>query len=265
MTPSLHDYITASLHHCITASFRHILTASLIVSAAGCASTGGNGATPPAGNTLYTARGNEPGWSLTVGTDRLAFTTGYGKRTVVVPLPGKQELAGGVSYRYDARTEAHRLRVHVRRQVCRDTMTGVPYPDIVAVILDRERPLAGCGGAAESLLHGAWTVESVDGAEVAEKARATLDFRPDGRLGGRAFCNSYTTDYAVTGEGLRINDAIAATRMACPPALMRQEATFLEILGSVTAHDIRPDGALVITGAGDRTIVARREKTEGGR
>lgn len=244
-------------------STRHCITASLLLFLAGCAATTGDGAPPPAGNTPYTARGNEPGWSLTVGADRLTLVTGYGQRTVVVPLPGKQVLAGD-AYRYAARTEAHTLRVHVRRQVCRDTMTGVPYPDIVAVIVDQERPLAGCGGAPESLLHGTWAVESVDGAAAAEKARATLDFRPDGRLGGRAFCNSYSTGYAVTGEGLRVNGAIAATRMACPPPLMRQETEFLQILGGVTAHDIRPDGALVITGAGGRAIVARRTAADGG-
>jgi heat shock protein HslJ len=239
-------------------SLRHCITASLILLLAGCTAIGSDGAPQPAGTYIYTARGNEPGWSLAVGTNRMTFTGDYGKRIIVMPLPPRQILAGGVSYRYDARTEARALRVQVRRQVCRDTMTGVPYPDIVAVIVDNERPLAGCGGAPDSLLHGAWTVEAIDGAAVAEKARATLDFRPDGRLGGRASCNSYSTGYAVTGEGLRINGAIAATRMACPPPLMRQETEFLEILTGVTAHDIRPDGALVITGAGGRTIVARR-------
>ncbi len=238
---------------------RPCVTASLALLLAGCAATGGDGAPQPGSTYTYTARGNEPGWRLDTGADRLTLTTGYGARKIVAPLPGKQVLAGGASYRYAVRTEAHAVRVHVKRQVCRDTMTGVPYPDIVAVIVDDERPLAGCGGAPESLLHGAWTVESVDGMAVAEQARATLEFRPDGRLGGRAFCNSYTTGYAVTGEGLRINGAIAATRMACPGPLMRQEAAFLEILGGVTAHDIRPDGALAITGAGGRLIVARKQ------
>ncbi len=233
-------------------------------SLAGCAATGGDGAPPPAGNTAgnttYMARGNEPGWSLVMSGDRLTLVTGYGKRRIVAPMGRKDMLAGGVSYRMEARTEAHALRVQVKRAVCRDTMTGVPYPNIVAVIVDNERPLAGCGGAPESLLHGAWTVESLDGETVGEKARATLEFRPDGRLGGRAFCNSYSTGYAVTGEGLRIEGAIAMTRMACPGPLMRQEKLFLDILGAATAHDIRPDGALAITGAGGKTLVARKQR-----
>jgi len=238
------------------------LLASLIaVTLAGCAATGGDGTPPPAGNTNYTARGNEPGWSLAMSGDRLTLITGYGERRIVAPLARKDVLAGGTGYRIVTRTDAHELRVQVRRRVCRDNMSGVPYPDIVAVIVDQERPLAGCGGAPESLLHGTWTVESVDGEAVEEKARATLDFRPDGRLGGRAFCNSYSTGYTVTGEGLRINGNIAVTRMACPGPLMRQEKLFLDILGAATSHDIRPDGALAITGAGGKAIVARKTVT----
>lgn len=239
-------------------SLRHLLTPLLAAGLlAGCATTGDD-ALPPAGNTLYTARGNEPGWSLAMSGHRLTLVTDYGKRKIVAPMGRKDTLAGGVSYRMETRTEAHAVRVQVKRTVCRDTMTGVPYPDIVAVIVDNERPLAGCGGAPESLLHGVWTAESVDGETAPERARATLDFRPDGRLGGRAFCNSYATSYAVTGEGLRINGSIAATRMACPEPLMRREKAFLDILAGATAHDIRPDGALAITGADGRTVVARK-------
>lgn len=207
---------------------------------------------------MYTARGNEPGWSLAMGKDSLALITGYGQRTIVAPMSRKDVLAGGISYRMVTRTEEHALRVHVKRTVCRDTMTGVPYPDIVAVIVDSERPLAGCGGAPESLLHGAWTVESIDGEAVPEKARATIEFRAGGRLGGRAVCNSYSAGYTVTGEGLRINGNMAVTRMACAGPLMRLEKTFLDILAGTTAHDIRPDGALALTGAGGRVLVARR-------
>jgi heat shock protein HslJ len=244
----------------MSGSFRRLVAVSLVAMAlAGCAATG-DGEAPPAGNTFYTARGNEPGWRLTVDAARITLVTSYGERKIAAPLPRKQLLAGG-SYRYQSRTADHALRVQVRRQVCRDTMSGVPHPDIVAVIVDNERPLAGCGGTPESLLHGEWTVESVDGEAVTEQVRATLDFRPDGRVGGRAFCNSYTTGYAVTGEGLRTRDAIAATRMACPEPLMRQEKNFLDILGTMTAHDIRPDGALVITGADGRMIVARKPAT----
>jgi heat shock protein HslJ len=235
------------------------LLASLIaVALAGCAATGGDGTPPPAGNTIYTARGNEPGWSLAMGKDRLTLITGYGERRIVAPMARKDVLAGGTGYRMVTRTDAHEVRVQVRRRVCRDNMSGVPYPDIVAVVIDQERPLAGCGGAPESLLHGAWTVESVDGEATSDQAGATLEFRTDGRLAGRAFCNSYSTGYAVTGEGLRINGAIATTRMACPGSLMRREKSFLDILAGVTAHDIRPDGALAITGADGRTVVSRK-------
>jgi heat shock protein HslJ len=123
--------------------------------------------------------------------------------------------------------------------------------------------LAGCvatsgeAPAPAALLHGAWVVEAIEGASPG-KARATLNFQPDGRLAGVAFCNHYTARYAVNGEGLRVGPA-AATRKACPPPLMTLESTFLEILQSARSHAVRPDGTLVITGAGGRGIIARKE------
>lgn len=224
---------------------------------AGCAAPGGE-APQPADAAAYTARGHQPAWSLTVAAGRITVVTDEGKQRFAIPLPAKQVLAGG-GYRYDARTEAHALRVQVVGRVCRDPLTGVPYPDIVAVIVDGQRPLAGCGGTPESLLHGEWLVEDIDGAGLVEHSRVTLDFRPDGRLSGRASCNAYTTHYTVTGAGLRLNANIAATRMACPEALMRQEKAFLGILQTVAAYDIRPDGALALTGAGGRIVLARRK------
>jgi heat shock protein HslJ len=46
--------------------------------------------------------------------------------------------------------------------------------------------------------------------------------------------------------------------MACPPALMRQEALFLDVLQNVRRFDLSPDGALILETGDQRTITARR-------
>jgi heat shock protein HslJ len=46
--------------------------------------------------------------------------------------------------------------------------------------------------------------------------------------------------------------------MACPPALMQQEARFLEVLRNVRRFDVSANGALVLQTGDRRTITARR-------
>jgi heat shock protein HslJ len=59
----------------------------------------------------------------------------------------------------------------------------------------------------------------------------------------------------LTGEGLTFGPA-AATRMACPGALMQIESAFLAVLARVTHFDMR-DGALLLM-AGDRVALQLR-------
>ena len=47
--------------------------------------------------------------------------------------------------------------------ICRDSMTGMPYPETVTVET-REQTLRGCGGAPIELLTGReWVVEDISG------------------------------------------------------------------------------------------------------
>lgn len=107
-------------------------------------------------------------------------------------------------------------------------------------------------------LHGPeWVVEDIAGGGVIDHSRTTLLFAADGTLAGLAGCNRYSTRYDAQGWSLSVG-AIAATRKACPPALMDQEARFLDLLAAVQRFAIADDGALVLTAAGGETITARR-------
>ncbi len=109
-----------------------------------------------------------------------------------------------------------------------------------------------------SPLQGAeWVVEDIGGGGIIDNSRVTIRFGNDGRLSGRGGCNSYGAPYTLDGNGLKIGRA-AATMMACAPALMRQEGTFIRLLEQVQRFDRTADGGLVLVAADGRRIVARR-------
>lgn len=102
-----------------------------------------------------------------------------------------------------------------------------------------------------------WIVEDIDGGGIIDRSRATLVFGPDGRLSGRGSCNAYTGQYVMAGDSVTVS-GIVSTTMSCAPALMAQEARFLEVLRDVKRFEIRADGALVLHTDDRRSILARR-------
>ena len=202
----------------------------------------------------FRARGNEPGWSLMIDEAGLALTTRYGEERLVAPGYTVETLAGTRRYRAD--TDGRTLAVTVEDRPCADTMSGLPHPSAVTVMVDDER-LEGCGGDPLALLQGGeWVAQTIDGQPLAADSRPTLAFA-DGRVAGSASCNRYTGGFTLTGEGLIIGQ-VATTMMACPPELMAQEKLFLDVLAAVQSFALGPDGTLVLRTGDQRTITARR-------
>lgn len=200
----------------------------------------------------WRASGNEPGWQLQIAA-RLVFTAGDTR--LDVPAPAPQVTADGRRYR--ASEGARSIDVTVANRRCADSMTGMPHPHSVEVRLDGKR-FRGCGGSPADLLTGAeWVVEDIGGAGLVDRSRATLTFGDDGRVSGRASCNSFNARWTLTGERLSIDQA-ASTRKACPPALMDQERRFLAVLQNVMRFEIDASGALLLVDEQDRRIRARR-------
>ncbi|MFW5835058.1 MAG: META domain-containing protein [Pseudomonadota bacterium] len=199
------------------------------------------------------ARGNEPGWNLTLDDDRMVLVTDYGA-TRLETLRPDASVEGGVT---SLAVPAFGVAVRLTDSLCHDDMTGMPYPRTAVVDL-ADRTLRGCAGEPRTLLVGPeWIVEDVAGTGIVDRSRITLTFDDAGRLAGSAGCNRFTTSYTLTGEGLSVARP-AATMMACPEALMNQERRFLEALAATTAFDIDRTGALVLSGAGERLLLARR-------
>jgi heat shock protein HslJ len=144
-------------------------------------------------------------------------------------------------------------------RLCVDTMSGMPRPNRVTVLLDG-RELNGCGGDPAVLLQGAeWVVEDIAGAGIVDGSRATLNFGADGQLAGSGSCNRYSGSYMLTGEGLSVSSKTAMTMMACVPALMQQESRFMELLSQVRRFRLGADGALILESDTGGTITARRQ------
>lgn len=203
----------------------------------------------------FRATGNEPGWRLDITAQAMTLLADNGRTRIEAPTPVSE--AGDGFMRFRAPAAGVGLVATILERRCADSMTGMPYPSEVVVAF-AGRTLNGCGGDPATLLQGAeWVVEDLRGAGAVDGSRATLRFTADGRISGRAWCNSYTAAYALTGEGLTISKA-ASTMMACEPALMRQERLLLDLLAQVRRFTIDADGALVLHAAGGRAIIARR-------
>jgi len=201
---------------------------------------------PPPGEP-FRARGQEPGWNVLLAAGKAELVLDYGQQRLSLPL--LDTTREGRVTRFRAADGSHRMAMDVARRKCNDIMSGMPYPYVVALEIDG-RVLTGCGGESIDLLAGReWVVEDLDGGGIIDRSRITLEFdAASSRLAGRGSCNRYTAGYTLSGEGLNIT-GVAATRMACAPALMNQEQKFFRILEGIGHFDIDATGALVLTGS----------------
>jgi heat shock protein HslJ len=197
--------------------------------------------------------GNEPFWSVDIAAGELRLTR-LGEGDLSLPIIASEADADGVQA-ITAADPAQGLRAVLTRRpmICHDTMTGMPHPESIDLVLG-DLNLSGCGGAPIDLVAGHdWQVSAIGGVAVLESAAITLHFSTDAGIAGVGGCNRWFATFALTGEGLHIG-AIGATKMACAPHVMDQEAGFFRALRAVTGFDIAIDGTLVMM-AGDRPVI----------
>jgi len=202
---------------------------------------------------LYVARGNEPGWQIRITGGLMHYSGDYGETEIAAPLPAPASVAEGRLYA----PEGADLRLTLAPALCRDDMTGMPYPHR-AIVETGGKVLEGCGGDPRDLLAAhPWRVEDIGGAGIIDASNVTLAFTPGGGLSGSGGCNRYHAGFELSGEGLHIGQA-ASTMMACPEALMAQERRFFDALARVERFDVTPDGALHLLAGEDVALTARR-------
>jgi heat shock protein HslJ len=94
--------------------------------------------------------------------------------------------------------------------------------------------------------------EAVNDAPVAGTRPPTLRLE-GGRASGNTGCNSFTGSYTLSGERLEFG-AIATTRMACEPAVMEQERSYLSTLAVVRSYSRYGNGSLSLIAPDGRAI-----------
>ncbi len=105
-----------------------------------------------------------------------------------------------------------------------------------------------------------WLAEDIMGAGVVDRAQSTLQPLPEGRITGSSGCNRFTGQ-GVLREGRVEIGLLATTRMACPPAVMNQEAKYLRALAASKRYEVGQDGLLrFYDGAGQLTVRFSRLK-----
>jgi heat shock protein HslJ/membrane-bound inhibitor of C-type lysozyme len=204
----------------------------------------------------FRATGNEPFWNIEMDHTRVELIMDLGETRINVALTEPEPVEDGRRYRN--LIEDGDLQITILDRLCMDTMSGMPHPKTVEVVLDDLR-LRGCGGEPAELLQGQeWVVEDIGGGGIIDRSRVTLNFGTDGRLWGRASCNSYLGGFALTGESLSLSPS-ATTMMACAPSLMNQETKFLDLLARVQRFEVDRTGVLVLHANDASTLLARRE------
>lgn len=228
---------------------------ALLLGASTSALAAGDTAEKPA--LPLTARGNEPGWLLTLDGGRIAFRTADDgvKAEGVLPEP---VLEGDV---WHYKVHGSDLAVEIASVVCRDTMTGMPSPLTVTVAAGG-KSFSGCGGDPISLLAGeAWHVTEIGETKVPEDVTVDLQFDAEKKsVFGSSGCNRYFGGFTLTGEGFGFQRGMAGSMMACEEHKSQIEAKFLAALEAIDRFDFGADGALLLLASDKPSIRAVRSK-----
>jgi heat shock protein HslJ len=80
-----------------------------------------------------------------------------------------------------------------------------------------------------SLLGSEWLLEDLGGSGVIDSIQATLAFPEAGKVVGNGSCNRFFGPAEISGDTIKLGP-LAASRMACPEAVMNQETKYLDAL-----------------------------------
>ena len=100
-------------------------------------------------------------------------------------------------------------------------------------------------GALAGLEGTAWRLEDLGGRGVVDRGESMVAFDVDGTVYGSGGCNRFQGTYERQGYDLSFGP-LAATRMACPEAVMEQEMAWLGFLESVVRYEHTAEGLLLL-------------------
>lgn len=175
----------------------------------------------------FTARGNEPFWSLDID-----FETGirFTSLTEITEFNSSKfaeeeiDRVGGTRYR--AESEEGELVITIIEENCFDTMSGEKFSHSVDVeikraIDDEFYKFKGCGNyLADYRLNDIWLMTEMTGVELVkdqlQKGLPVFEFHlKENRFTGHAGCNNLSGKIEVKGSTISFG-SIAGTKMMCP-------------------------------------------------
>ena len=195
---------------------------------------------PAPADQAYTARGNEPGWILKIGSKTIDYQGDYGDTKIRIPAPEGRPSFNGMRYVSD------QLTVDVTYSTCTDDMSGKRFADTVTVMAGNKQ-VKGCGGRElppESLDGTTWTIVMIGQLPVLDGVPTEVRF-DGGRISGTAGCNRFNGDFSIASNVLTFGP-VASTRMMCPEKQIAQEAKFLALLAGKLTKRYSVQGNLIL-------------------
>lgn len=214
--------------------------------------------------------------------ERVTLPDGAKLRVNLVTLEGGTLIAGA-SDAVNGRPP-HDFTLNVRSAVPAGTQLGLVAGIEVGgrTILRNDRPVPvvpGIGGSVTIPLHRStvstapppdaeplpdlalpgtsWRVTSVSGTPARERG-ISFSISPDLRIGGTGGCNSYFAEASIESGKITFGP-IAATRMACAPELMTEEANYFTALAGVAGYELTGSSLHLLDAAGVPLVGLVRE------
>jgi heat shock protein HslJ/uncharacterized membrane protein/uncharacterized lipoprotein NlpE involved in copper resistance len=184
----------------------------------------------------FTARGNEPFWSLDIDFDKqMKFTSMTDIAELNTPIVSGMKSDDGKSTFYHSITEAGEIKITITDNPCSDNMSGEQFTQTVKIqakqsVDNQFTEFNGCGKHLMDLrLNDIWVMQEMTGVvlkkEALNKGLPTFEFHlKENRFSGHAGCNQMNGSIKVEGNKIKFGP-IASTKMACPDMTVEQAVT----------------------------------------
>lgn len=175
----------------------------------------------------FTARGNEPFWSIDIDFDKgMMFTSLTDISELNVPAVDVIKELDEDSTWYRSITEESEIIVKLVSEACIDDMSGEKFSHTVIVKTKRSvdnnyTEFKGCGKfLMDQKLHDIWVMQEMTGVEIRKenllKGLPVFEiYLNDMRFAGHAGCNQLAGNIDIEGNKITFGEIIA-TKIACP-------------------------------------------------
>ena len=185
-----------------------------------------------------------------------------------VPLAAKRYVLDGVPAQFDLSYDDALIK-DGHRYVVRGSIT---QGQKLLFTTDTAYPVLtdGSGNSADLLLvqvqagprleNSQWTAAVLNGTPIETERRPEISFAQGGAFSGSGGCNRFNGQAEISGANISFPDNMAATLMACPPALEEVERQFFAALQSVTTYAMEGDALAFLDAAGEPILKFTRTK-----